>query len=823
MSHVGAVFQSVSVGKNESVDGFTDDQGKIYVAQSSVTSFLKVTTTTVSSLFSTVRIEVKADQFPFLPKKHKFYIGLRGMVHLCCELENAKYSKHALKVSLMLLGFQEYCARYFYAVEKDSVKMVETNVGRKVPVEIAFVDELCDPSVPDDVLLETPPEMLCVSSSSFSMNEPGNSSFFDDNSENASPYFGRKSALNSSMTLRKNTSSVQYSDSEMDMGLHDEELDSFNDLHADVLRSTGVELDECDILDATEIEVMMSDRPISEVKTILQRKGHSCQYIGDKHGFRETRYCWRIELNVLQYSIPVQRALSHFHKVQIVRMEKKSTWKFSSIHLCKQDLQELVQMLLYEAVPLPPIPEEFNSFSCAVKLMDENSFLRPQSGTAMSDADSNIMGKRMALVSYELLRCITKAKACYCGNQKMNVYVNETPGLCPSIGWRCQKCNQETKLVDIENFSEKQALVMFSCGRPAALKRALCNFGLSLKRLYCTDLVKSRLYDATKAVYQQYVDLTLLCSVVSAKGCFSFDVFHKRMAKHASSLGESFSLAISICCCVRKKVVCVFAFERRKLQASFAKTGKVSIVSPVTGHEITTHHKGGEHAVVHLSLKILKEMIQRAKNQATTGDGVLLAERADVNLELFKEKVMEWDIAELVSDSLSSAAGSIQSVFPNCQHFFDWWHRRHSFKKAMKKLEDKKGKGKEDKKFPGFIGMTDVLSPIASDCIFMDMSFDAFMDEAVKRLDEAGIHYNMDKEHSDAFDSLMTKGEKHFDSIRMDRSSSLNERFHAHVRFFAVKGDAMSHAQWEMCIYFAVLSFNNFAKWKEEILKYMRK
>lgn len=57
-----------------------------------------------------------------------------------------------------------------------------------------------------------------------------------------------------------------------------------------------------------------------------------------------------------------------------------------------------------------------------------------------------------------------------------------------------------------------------------------------------------------------------------------------------------------------------------------------------------------------------------------------------------------------------------------------------------------------------------------------------------------------------------------YESVRIDKGTSINERFHAHLRFYCVKGDAMSIDQWKVLVMFAFLSFNNFPDWQKRIV-----
>lgn len=57
-----------------------------------------------------------------------------------------------------------------------------------------------------------------------------------------------------------------------------------------------------------------------------------------------------------------------------------------------------------------------------------------------------------------------------------------------------------------------------------------------------------------------------------------------------------------------------------------------------------------------------------------------------------------------------------------------------------------------------------------------------------------------------------------FDEIDVDTTTSINELFHAHLRFYAIKGDPMTPRHWETTLFFAYLSFNRFPGWQKLVL-----
>ncbi len=75
-----------------------------------------------------------------------------------------------------------------------------------------------------------------------------------------------------------------------------------------------------------------------------------------------------------------------------------------------------------------------------------------------------------------------------------------------------------------------------------------------------------------------------------------------------------------------------------------------------------------------------------------------------------------------------------------------------------------------------------------------------------------------DDAHEQAWNKLKQTGEKMYESVRIEMGTGINERFHAHLRFFCVKGDIMSIEHWKVLVRFAFLSFNNFPGWQKKVV-----
>jgi hypothetical protein len=262
-----------------------------------------------------------------------------------------------------------------------------------------------------------------------------------------------------------------------------------------------------------------------------------------------------------------------------------------------------------------------------------------------------------------------------------------------------------------------------------------------------------------------------------------------------------------------KKILYVVFSERRVMEEQRRENnGQVELPSPVDGKPPVTSALGGiEHALFDLGLQVMRDLLEDARDNVATNEDLVehlaaaLAERLD-----------NWELDGVVSDALSSAPNSIRKTFPNVRHFVDWWHRRTSYKKEVQKVEAKK----TDKKptYPGFEGLSVALGNVFSDCIYAKMPYDQFVAEVNRLLAMAGLDVRKDEAHAKAWDKLMGKTEKMYAQTNIEKGSGVNELFHAHLRFFCLKGDAMSTVHWKILVYFAFLSFNNFPNWQQRVV-----
>ncbi len=110
------------------------------------------------------------------------------------------------------------------------------------------------------------------------------------------------------------------------------------------------------------------------------------------------------------------------------------------------------------------------------------------------------------------------------------------------------------------------------------------------------------------------------------------------------------------------------------------------------------------------------------------------------------------------------------------------------------------------------------LGNVFSDCMYARLPYEGFVAEVDRLLMGSGVDVRRDEAHEKAWEKLMGKAEKMYAQTSIDKGSGVNERFHAHLRFFCLKGDAMSTTHWKIVVAFAFLSFNNFPDWQKRVV-----
>jgi hypothetical protein len=563
-------------------------------------------------------------------------------------------------------------------------------------------------------------------------------------------------------------------------------------------------------------ESIRSKRLIDDVAACANKLGHEVTPLGIESGLG--KFSWTVSLNVFGLTPSLKNALCFFGMVRTVEIRSMGAsdqrqWSAQSEYLGVEDLQQLMGDLVEGDVPAPKLHPDFNR-PLPAAFAEKHSWVLPSRGTSLSFDQPLLLSERLALVSETALR--TVAAGCRCCRILCEFRLGGQIGLESQCEFVCHVCK---KVYVIALFSGARSalnhtayVAQMMSGRPKSISRFLELLGIgTIPKRESTRTFVDQLWRATESIYLECSDIMLQYIALSGNPTVGMDAFHKRMAKSFSVLGESYSTGISIADPRIHKVAHVFFTERRELDELRRKyKGEVRVPSPVAGKpELVTTLGGIEHASFDLALQAICDLFDAVP-------GAIHASKDLVEFaELLAQHFGDWKLASIVSDALSSAPNSVKKTFPTAEHFIDWWHRRASFKKEVAKAEAKK----KDKKAqnPGFEGASVALGNVFSDCIYAKMTFEGFVAEVERLLTGAGVNVRVDDAHSKAWEKLMGKAEKMYGQTNIEMGSGVNELFHAHLRFFCLKGDAMSTTHWKIVVAFAFLSFNKFPNWQKRI------
>ena len=595
------------------------------------------------------------------------------------------------------------------------------------------------------------------------------------------------------------------------------------EVHANVLRIHQLENVRLELRPLVGVGPIVSDRGIEEITACANNSGHDVAFIGSPSGLG--RFAWKLSLKLFGNTPSLKSALSFFGMVRSIEIYshlalEKRQWFARSQFLGEEDLEALLQELVCGIVPLPEVHADFQT-NLSRNFTEIYPWLRESRGTSLTAEAPKMLQNQKKVIFVSPSRLLTIANGHRCCNRRCTFRVGGQVGLEAVGEFVCRVC-ADVSLFPL--FGGKQGelnhtayVVQMMSGRPNAIVRWLDWLGVGSipsRTAQCSFLDK--LWRATEKIYLQCSKLMIAYIVLSESPTVSVDAFHKRMAKAYSVLGESFSTGISIADPRIQKILHIFFTERRVLDdLRRADNGEIRFDSPVVGKpKLTTSLGGIEHSSFDLAMQALRDLFADAR-LTLLADTDLLDHAAELAMRLG-----DWKLGSIVSDALSSAPNSVKKTFPDTEHFIDWWHRRSSFKKEVSKAENKK----KDKKpqNPGFEGATVALGNVFSDCMYAKMTFQQFSAEVDRLLLDSGVNVCIDEGHKKAWDKLMGKAEKMYSQSNIEMGSGINERFHAHVRFFCLKGDAMSTTHWKIAVCFAFLSFNNFPDWqilvKEEFL-----
>lgn len=603
-------------------------------------------------------------------------------------------------------------------------------------------------------------------------------------------------------------------------------LDILDDLHTSVLRHRGLMDQEVPHLSLSRTPGILSVRNYPEISLILETLGHAAEPVGA--GSRYGKFSWVMLQGCANYPEAVVRALRHFKKVRTVTFwsrgrEEARTWFLESTNMCLDELLQLQTVMFVNECPPRVLPAAYQTPLCQI-LVDKYSFIA-SSGTSLGNHAktpaiplSGQTSDRCVVVTEEFLHRIALRSPCC---QKMLLKIKSHHGFEATIALSCCKHSAASESIrtmpgSVAEANRRAFAALAMCGRPAAVKRFLHDLGIGgqngIPDRGATQGYWRVLLNAVEPIYQRASRVLLAHLLASDMPLLSIDIAFKRMAKSNSSMGEALSTVVSFCDPRTGKVLMLFIVQRKNLeQRRFDNGGRETSLSPtVPGRApLLTKLGGAEHPVFELGLQSLLQVFELAKDIIAELDGF-----ADTGVDLD-----DLRIRQIVVDALSSAPGSIARVFGTnvVEVFIDWWHRRTSAKKAIGKVEKEKGPNKQAK-YPRFAGLQALIAASFSECLFAEKEFHEFQAEVEALMHDSGnAIFDLDASHQAAWTTLMADLGVMYSKINVNLGTSVNERFHAHIRFFCLKGDAMSHDHWTVAVMFAFLSFNNIPDWKKDV------
>jgi hypothetical protein len=303
------------------------------------------------------------------------------------------------------------------------------------------------------------------------------------------------------------------------------------------------------------------------------------------------------------------------------------------------------------------------------------------------------------------------------------------------------------------------------------------------------------LFASSRPVYQLNIQQSLKYFMLQTEPALAVDGFYKRIAKHAT-MGIAPFMAIS------------------QIDLS---SGACLGMGWYNRHEAYAERKNGIYqraSEFNVLKKVQTDMVQMecAALQLTSQELVLR----------FGEK---FSLQTICSDALSSAEKTFkQYLGADVKVYIDWWHKRKSFNKLLRKLcqgkkSEKVGRSKPSK-YPMFANLIDAIGPAFSDFLFHGKQFSEFEHEATASCLGHGIDLGaLDALHATAFKNLMANAKDIFKSVIPSMNTQANEALHAHGRFWWSKHVAYSYDHWRALVCFQVLSWNNFPNWRNLVLQ----
>jgi hypothetical protein len=587
---------------------------------------------------------------------------------------------------------------------------------------------------------------------------------------------------------------------------HDEQSLDLNDrLYQSVLLDLPHPMPVLDALEAETRWTGSSERSSSLIREIVVAAGHRLVNTGTG------KHVYFLYIGAARLADAELQGLIHFKRVHLVKMVRSGCglklWTLHSGSFPQADLNVLAEHLFVRDVAHRPVQASQQTPEC-IAMAAKLPYLQQKIGqreTSLNETGSLRTGfilgfDRLALIRVDSVVKDNSEIPCHvCKHTGVMDVIPIFRGQCLTLRFSCSGCKRLfSKQYGSEDLNKTLFVASQMTGDASACNRFLATVGVGKGKISSASNGQDwtrRLFASAEPVYQLNIQQSLAYFMLQNDAALAVDGFYKRIAKHAT-MGIAPFMAIS------------------QIDLS---SGACLGMGWYNRHEAYAERKNGIYQRVSEFNAV--KMIQTDMVQMECAALQLTSQELVVR---FGDK---FSLKTICSDALSSAEKTFKQFFgPDVKIFIDWWHKRKSFNKLLRKLcqgrkSEKVGRSKPSK-YPMFANLIDAIGPAFSDFLFHGKLFSEFEHDARISCLCHGINLEaLDESHATAFNNLMTNAKDIFDSVVPAMNTQANEALHAHGRFWWSKHVAYSYDHWRALVCFQVLSWNNFPNWRNLVLQ----
>ncbi len=587
---------------------------------------------------------------------------------------------------------------------------------------------------------------------------------------------------------------------------YDEQSRDLNDeMYHSVLLDLPHPMPVVNILEAETGWMGSSERSSAVIREMVLAAGHRLVNTGTG------KHVYFLYIGAARLADAELQGLIHFKRVHLVKMIRSGCglklWTLQSGSFPQFDLDALAEDLFVRDVACLPVQASQKTPEC-ISMAAQFPYLQQTIGqreTSLNETASVKTGffvgpERLVLIRVDsVVKDNDEIPCSFCKHIGILDAVPIFRGQCLTLRFSCGGCKRPfSKQYGTEELNKALFVASQMTGDASACNRFLATVGVGKGKISHASNGQDwtpRLFAASKPVYLLNIQQSLMYFMLQNDAALAVDGFYKRIAKHAT-MGIAPFMAIS------------------QIDLS---SGTCLGMGWYNRHEAYAERKNGiyQRASEFNALKMVQtDMVQMecAALQLTSQELVLR----------FGDK---FSLKTICSDALSSAEKTFkQYLGPEVKVFIDWWHKRKSFNKLLRKLcqgkkSEKVGRSKPSK-YPMFANLIDAIGPAFSDFLFHGKLFAEFEHEATASCLGHGIDLGaLDDLHATAFKNLMTNAKDIFESVVPSMNTQANEALHAHGRFWWSKHVAYSYDHWRALVCFQVLSWNNFPNRRNLVLQ----